>query len=159
MSSTRRCKFYESANSRWGRLLPRPLVDALCLRRAAVSVLGEMGDAAKPAWPALLALETEADPVIRQRAAEILRALSQRNTEVNTALSECLLTPGLPLARVVQVVEQYSLRTPRAIRWNDRDEEPPLRERGDAPHEDRPDRIQGFACGSRDSRADRIRPR
>lgn len=108
-------KFYEGANSRWGRLLPRPPVDALCLRRASVSVLGELGEAAKPAWPALLALETEPDPVIRQRAAEILRALSQRNPEVNTALSECLLTPGLPLARVVQVVEQYSLRTPRAI--------------------------------------------
>jgi len=108
-------KFFAGVNSRWGRLLPRPPVDSLCLRRAAVSALGEMMDVAKPAWPALLALETDADPMVRQRAAETLRSLSQRDAEVNTALSECLLTPGLPQAQVLQVVEKYALRSPKAI--------------------------------------------
>ena len=108
-------KFYLSVNPRWRRLLLRPPIDALCLRRAAVSALGEMKDAAKSAWPALLAATDDSDPETRRQALEVLQALSKRDTEVNMGLCERLLTTNLAQAQVLAVVERYGLRAPPAI--------------------------------------------
>jgi HEAT repeat protein len=80
-----------------------------------VAALGEMPDLSKAVWPTLLAAASDADGQVRQRAVQILKDVSEREIEISAGLSERLLTPSLPAAQVVQTVEQYGLRAPRAV--------------------------------------------
>jgi HEAT repeat protein len=109
-------KFYLGVGPRLRRFLPEPSVDAVYVRSAAAAALSGMLDLAKPAWPALLAAVKDAAWEVREPALRTLKALSEREPDVNVALCERLLTNGLPNAQVVQVVEQYGLHAPRAIR-------------------------------------------
>lgn len=106
---------YLAIGPRLRQFLPEPSVDAVYVRRAAILALGELIDLAKPAWPALLEAGRDAAGDVRQAALRTLKALSEREPEVNAGLSERSLTTDLRNSKAVQVVEQYSLRTPRAV--------------------------------------------